>query len=207
VRVVAASNIDLTKAKAQGRFREDLYYRLNVVPIHLPPLRERSDDIPTLAQHFLVKYAQRNQKECPRLSSEALDAMGRYRWPGNVRELENAMERALLLAQDGQVTPNELTPQIVEAHHRLAPEVQTLSHLPYAEAKQSAVHTFERRYLGALMRKSSGNVSEAARAAGMDRSNFRRLLRAHGVDNEGAMQLDEGTDEIIPRPMSPDRTN
>jgi len=198
VRVVAATNIDLAKAKAQGRFREDLYYRLNVVPIHLPPLRERPDDILGLAQHFLVKYAQRNHKETPRLSNEALEVMRRYRWPGNVRELENAMERALLLTQEGVVTPDELNPQIAEAHHRLSPEIRTLSHLPYAEAKQSAVHTFERRYLGALMRKSSGNVSEAARAAGMDRSNFRRLLRAHGVDNEGAMQLDDEGDEPPP---------
>jgi len=107
-------------------------------------------------------------------------------------------DRALLLTQEGVVTPNELTPQIAEAHHRLAPEIRTLSHLPYSDAKQSAVHTFERRYLGALMRKSAGNVSEAARAAGMDRSNFRRLLRAHGVDNEGAMQLDEGSSDDLP---------
>jgi len=199
VRVVAATNVDLGKAKAQGRFREDLYYRLNVVPIHLPPLRERPDDILGLAQHFLVKYAKRNQKETPRLSSEALDVMRRYRWPGNVRELENTIERALLLTQEGVVTPNELNPQIADAHHRLSPEVRTLSHLPYAEAKQSAVHTFERRYLGAMMRKSAGNVSEAARAAGMDRSNFRRLLRAHGVDNEGAMRLDDASgDDLSP---------
>ena len=194
VRVVAATNIDLAKAKASGKFREDLYYRLNVIPILLPPLRARPDDIAVLAQHFLAKYAQRNQKPMPRLSDEALSLLRRYRWPGNVRELENAMERALLLTQGLQITPDELPPQISEAPDRFAPETQTLSHLPYADAKQQAVHTFERRYLGALMRKSTGNVSEAARSAGMDRSNFRRLLRAHGVENDGAVALDENGD-------------
>ena len=191
VRVVAASNVDLAKAKAQGRFREDLFYRLNVVPIELPPLRARPDDIAILAEHFLAKYAQRNQKPVPRLSDEALATLRRYRWPGNVRELENAMERALLLTQGTLVTPSELPPQVADSPDRLAPETQTLSHLHYTEAKQRALHAFERRYLGALMRKSAGNVSEAARSAGMDRSNFRRLLRAHGVENNGTVQLDE----------------
>ena len=179
VRVVAATNVDLAQAKQRGKFREDLFYRLNVIPIRLPALRDRIEDIPLLAHHFVKKYASRNGKEPPQIVDETLALLKRYRWPGNVRELENAMERAIVLASSEVLSPSELPSQIAEAPDRFAPEAGVLSNLPYAEAKQSAIHSFERRYLGALMRRSEGNISVAARFAGMDRSNFRRLLRAH----------------------------
>lgn len=122
------------------------------------------------------------------LTPEAPAALRRYRWPGNVRKLENAMERAVLLARDGKVGPAELPAQVSEGTSRLAAEPDVLSSLPYAQAKQSAMHAFETRYLGALMRKTEGNLSEAARLAGMDRSNFRRLLKANGIDSSGSVQ-------------------
>jgi DNA-binding NtrC family response regulator len=183
VRVVAASNIDLAKAKDEGRFRTDLFYRLNVVPIHLPPLRERPDDIGALAQHFLIKHATRNGSAPPRLSAEALAVLRRYRWPGNVRELENAMERALVFADGDHIGPAVLPPQVLEtAGGELAIEDSVHPNLRYADAKRQALRVFEQRYLGALMQRSKGNVSAAARAAGMDRPNLRRLLKAQGID-------------------------
>ncbi|HUB08574.1 MAG TPA: sigma-54 dependent transcriptional regulator, partial [Myxococcales bacterium] len=175
VRVVAATNVDLKAARAKGKFREDLFYRINVIAIRLPPLRERIEDLPALASHFVARAAERAKKAVPQLTADALTALRRYRWPGNVRELENAMERAVLLAHDGKIGPAELPSQVGESTSRVAPEADVLSSLPYAQAKQSALHTFEKRYLGALMRKTEGNLSEAARLAGMDRSNFRRL--------------------------------
>ncbi len=190
VRVVAATNVDLTAARAKGRFREDLFYRLNVIAIRLPPLRERIEDLPALAFHFLGRAAGRAKKPAPELTQEALAALRRYPWPGNVRELENAIERAVLLCREGRITPAELPAALAESDAAGAPPPmpEVLSGLPYTQAKQSALNTFEKRYLGALMRKAQGNLSEAARLAGMDRSNFRRLLKANGIDPTGAVQ-------------------
>jgi DNA-binding NtrC family response regulator len=188
VRVVAATNIDLAAARARGKFREDLFYRLNVIAIRLPALRERSEDIPALAHHFVIRAAARAHRPPPTLDDEVLAVLRRYRWPGNVRELENAIERAVILARGDKITVADLPPQISGAPDRLAPDTQVLSDLPYTQAKQSALHAFEKRYLGALMRKTEGNLSEAARQAGMDRSNFRRLLKANGIDASGTVQ-------------------
>ena len=189
VRVIAATNVDLASARADGRFREDLYDRLNVIAIRLPALRERGEDIPLLAHHFLAKSAARARKPPPRLADDALELLCRYRWPGNVRELENAMERAVILCAGDTLGVADLPPQIARSSDRLAPDAEVLSELPYAQAKLSAIHTFEKRYLGALMRRTEGNLSEAARLADMDRSNFRRLLKANGIDSSGAVQL------------------
>jgi DNA-binding NtrC family response regulator len=188
VRVIAATNIDLAAARARGKFRDDLFYRLNVIAIRLPALRERSEDIPALAHHFIAKSAARAHRPPPTLSNEVLALLRRYRWPGNVRELENAMERAVVLTRGAEITTAELPLQILGTPERIAPDAQVLSDLPYAQAKQSALHSFEKRYLGALMRKTEGNLSEAARLAGMDRSNFRRLLKANGIDSSGSVQ-------------------
>ncbi len=189
VRVVAATNVDIKAARAKGKFRDDLFYRLNVIAIRMPPLRERADDIPALVQHFVGRAAARAKKAPPALDDEILPLLRRYRWPGNVRELENAIERAVVLsAGRGRLVATDLPPQITRSPDRLAPEALVLSDLPYASAKQSALHAFETRYLGALMRKTEGNLSEAARLAGMDRSNFRRLLRANGIDSTGSVQ-------------------
>ncbi len=207
VRVVSATNVDLKAAQAKGKFREDLYYRINVIAMRLPPLRERLEDLPALAHHFVARASARANKPVPELTAEALAALRRYRWPGNVRELENAIERAVLLGRDGTIGPTELPAHVGQSSSRLAPETEVLSSLPYAQAKQSALHTFEKRYLGALMRRTEGNLSEAARLAGMDRSNFRRLLKANGIDSSGAVQAiaaaGEETVEIPSRDAAP----
>ncbi len=187
VRVVAATNTDLEEARARGNFREDLYYRLAVITLKLPPLRERVEDIPLLVHHFLARAAARARKPPPELADDVLPALRRYPWPGNVRELENAIERAVILAR-GPIGVADLPPHVARPPGKIAPEVEVLSDLPYLEARRSAMHAFELRYLGALLRKAAGNVSEAARLAGMDRSNLRRLLRQHGIDATGSGQ-------------------
>ncbi|MHB1843945.1 MAG: sigma-54 interaction domain-containing protein, partial [Deltaproteobacteria bacterium] len=188
VRVLAATNVDLASARSKGKFRDDLYDRLNVIAIRIPPLRERGEDIPLLAHHFLRRSAERQRKAAPKLGEDVMELLLRYPWPGNVRELENAMERAVILCPGEALSPGDLPSQIAENESRSAPDAEVLSELPYTQAKLAAVSAFERRYLGALMRRTQGNLSEGARLAGMDRSNFRRLLKASGIDASGSVQ-------------------
>jgi DNA-binding NtrC family response regulator len=188
VRVVAATNVDLAEKITAGRFREDLYYRLNVIPIELPALRERRDDVPILAQHFLRKFARKSGKEIRRLSPEALAALTAFGWPGNVRQLENAIERAVVLARGDELTVDDLPDAMGEkavakpadTGNAIDVVARALADVPYAEAKRRVVRDFDRAYALHLLERSNGNVSEAARLAGLDRSNFRRVLRKHG---------------------------
>jgi two-component system response regulator HydG len=188
VRVIAATNVDLTEKISAGRFREDLYYRLNVIQIRLPALRERREDVPILAQHFLRKFAKQTGKEVRRFTPEALAALGRYGWPGNVRQLENAIERAVVLAGSEQLGVGDLPETLAKEDERTTVEAsdaidvvaRTLLEVPYPEAKRRLLRDFARAYAAGLLERSNGNVSEAARLAGLDRSNFRRVLRKHG---------------------------
>jgi DNA-binding NtrC family response regulator len=182
VRVIAATNVDLNRAREAGRFREDLYYRLNVIGIHLPPLRDRPGDVPLLAQHFLKVYVQKSQKKVTGISPSAMEALTCNRWVGNVRELENVIERAVVLTPREIIDPDDLPPSFRQAQKGGGDvEVASLAHLPYAEAKRLAMRAFERRYLSSLLERHEDNVSSAARAAGVDRSNFRRLLKQYEV--------------------------
>jgi DNA-binding NtrC family response regulator len=188
VRVVAATHRNLEQAMAAGTFREDLYYRLNVVTIELPPLRKRVEDIPLLAHHFLRRAASRIGKPVSRLEPEALAALQAWRFPGNVRELENAMERAVLLCQGEAVRREDLPPAVGQAAASSQPVPSTgedpvgLSHLPFAQAKELNLAAFERIYLRGLLRRHGNNIAHAAQGAGMDRSNFRRLMRRAGIE-------------------------
>jgi DNA-binding NtrC family response regulator len=191
VRVIAATNVDLKTRIADGRFREDLYYRLRVVVIGLPPLRERVEDIPLLAQHFVHKYAERANRPVRVISPAALEILSAQPWQGNVRELENAIEHAVVFCTGEQIEPAHL-PFVPEA-----PRVPTIPavpadapppgsngaifDLPFAAAKARALQAFESSYFRALLEQSAGNVSEAARRAGLDRSNFRRAARRAGI--------------------------
>jgi DNA-binding NtrC family response regulator len=197
VRILAATNVDLARAVAEGRFREDLFYRLNVIPIHIPPLRERTEDIPLLAYHFLRKQCARHDKGNLRFEPEALQALCNHLWPGNVRELENLVERVVILSQREALTRADL-PDGLGGGSAAAREVDqtTLAHLPFAQAKSLSTRAFERRYLAAVLERSGGVISAAARAAGVDRSNFRRLLKqadvAAGAD---PLEAEPGSDE------------
>jgi len=199
VRVIAATHRDLPKLVKAGRFREDLFYRLNVIAIPLPPLRDRVEDVPLLAHHFLRRYAERLQKKVKTLAPEAVELLCGYRWPGNVRELENAIERAVVLARGDSVTPVDLPPAVTG---RTAPLIRDLPAsadesawltMSYAAAKEQALRRFEKTYVEALMKSCENNISAAARKAGMDRSNFKRVLRKYRQDVEA------DTEDDLPR--------
>jgi two-component system response regulator HydG len=190
VRVVAATNVDLRSRIQAGTFREDLFYRLNVVAIRLPALRDRREDIPLLTQHFLQKYAARAGRQVVHVSPEALRVLQQHPWPGNVRELENAIEYAVVFCRGDTITPSDLpfasSTNPNDSHVLIAPQTglilpASIADLPYKEAKQQALAAFEEAYFSALLVRASGNVSEAARQAGLDRSNFRRASKRAGV--------------------------
>jgi two-component system response regulator HydG len=198
VRVIAATHRDLPKLVKAGRFREDLFYRLNVIAIPLPSLRDRIEDVPLLAHHFLRRYAERLAKKVKTLSPEAVELLCGYRWPGNVRELENAIERAVVLSRGDAITPTDLPPAITG---RTAPLIRELPSggedaawltMSYAAAKEQALRRFEKTYVDALMKACDNNISAASRKAGMDRSNFKRVLRKYRQDVEP-----DGEDEVV----------
>jgi DNA-binding NtrC family response regulator len=199
VRVIAATHRDLPKLVRAGRFREDLFYRLNVINIQLPALRERVEDVPLLAHHFLRRYADRLGKKVRTLAPEAIELLCGYRWPGNVRELENAVERAVVLCRADSVTPGDLPPAITGRTAPLVRDAPAAGEdaawltMSYAAAKEQALRRFEKSYVEALMRACDNNISAAARKAGMDRSNFKRVLRKYRTDVEpDAGDTDEG---------------
>jgi len=168
VRVISATNKDLRKAIEKQEFREDLYYRLNVVSIELPPLRERKEDIPLLAEHFLHKFAMENQKEITGFSPEAMEFVLDYEWPGNVRELENAVERAVILAKDSIITIADL-PQENLSQVRLASTGKNLKEV-------------EKNHVLNVLRETGGNYSEAARILGISRMTLYNKAREYGFD-------------------------
>ncbi|MGE0869735.1 MAG: sigma-54-dependent transcriptional regulator [Kofleriaceae bacterium] len=185
VRVIAATHVDLAGAVERNLFRQDLFYRLNVIVVSVPPLRERLDDLPLLAAHFLRKHGGR---AAPGLSPDALEAMTGYNWPGNVRELENALTHAIALHHGEVIHPESLPATIVGRTNGGSGESRVLRDdeklAPLTEAKRRASASFEKSYLIAAMRRAKGSVSEAARIAGLDRTNFRRLLQRHKLDPE-----------------------
>ncbi|HET7502732.1 MAG TPA: sigma-54 dependent transcriptional regulator [Kofleriaceae bacterium] len=187
VRVVAATHVNLTEAVAAGRFREDLFYRLNVVALRVPPLRERLEDVPLLAAHFLRKHC---GPAAPMLTPEALDALVSDPWPGNVRELENALIHAIAFQRGSAIGIESLPPHIgargpavrAASAQNTADDGEPL--LPLGEAKRQMNATWERSYLLKVLERAHGSVSEAARIAGIDRTNLRRLLKRHAIRSD-----------------------
>jgi len=168
VRVISATNKDLRKAIEKQEFREDLYYRLNVVNIELPPLRERKEDIPLLAEHFLHKFAMENRKEVTELSPEAIESLLAYDWPGNVRELENAIERAIILSKDSPITTADL-PQ------------ENLSLVGAASIGKN-LKEVEKSHILNVLRETGENYSEAARILGVSRMTLYNKAKEYGFD-------------------------
>ncbi len=187
VRVIAATHRDLRRMVERGEFREDLYYRLNVILVPLPALRDRSEDIPSLARHFIEKHCALAERELLGVHPEALDRLVGHGWPGNVRELENVIERAVVLAQSDTITVDLLPLEVRKSSSAAAslgrsslvePSAVVETQLAFNDAR----NTFERRYLRTLLSATSGNSTEAARIAGVDRSNLRRLFKRHAID-------------------------
>jgi len=183
VRAIAATNVDLRDKIARGEFREDLYYRLNVVPIELPPLRRRRVDIPLLAHHFLRKYAERAGRNVQRFSPDALRWLQVQPWPGNVRELANAIEHAVVFARGETIEQADFPDK---GDQELGPgssiQEPTFRGLSYRDAKARAIEAFEIAYFRDVLAQTKGNISEAARQAGLDRSNFRRAAKRAGIE-------------------------
>jgi two-component system response regulator AtoC len=183
VRVIAATHRDLKAEVQAGRFREDLFYRLNVFPVRLPPLRERREDVPLLAAHFLAKHANALRRPLSGFDPEALRALAGYPWPGNVRELENAVERAVALAEGERVTVRDLPPDVTGGQAGAIPP-ELLAAMPYRDAVDLARDRVSREYLAALLLEFEGNVTRAAERAGMERESLHRLLKRYGVRSD-----------------------
>lgn len=183
VRVISATNKDLKKLIAVGRFREDLFYRLHVIGIHLPPLRERPEDIPALAYHFLNRYNKKMGKRISEISLEAMQALQNYPWVGNVRELENVMERCAVLTRGEVIRAQDLPPQFFAASRLTEDKKEAdFSRFPYKEAKLRALEIFNKNYILHLLKQTGGNISLASSRAGMDRSNFKKIIRKYEID-------------------------
>jgi DNA-binding NtrC family response regulator len=178
VRVIAATNVDLEAAVASGDFREDLYYRLNVVQLHLPPLRERREDLTVLSGYFLKEAASASGRDVPKFSPDAWSALERYDWPGNIRQLRNVMHRLVALDDDGQVAISDLPGEVRRGDGALRSNGRQGTPLPleYQEAKEEATRQFMLEYLDRLLDVHEGNVSRAARTAGVSRRTLHRWL-------------------------------
>ena len=176
VRVITATNLDIEKAVNTGKVRQDLYYRLNIIPLKLPPLRERREDILPLADHFLDRCAAKFRKRVTGFAPEAMQKLLLHDWPGNVRELEHAVERATALSSRSIIQSSDLTLSFGVGGDGLA------NHVSFKAAKAKVVAEFERTYLQALLMAYNGNVTRAAEAAHKDRGALCQLLRKHHID-------------------------
>ena len=180
IRVIAATNQDLSKAVADGRFREDLFYRINVIPIALPPLRERREDIPLLAEHFLTKYTEQMEKQITGISREAMDLLMHHEWPGNIRELENAIERAVALEGTPTILPDSLPATVRGDSTRAA--IAPTKELPESGFDLEAhVQGIERGYIAEALRRAGGVQVKAADLLGMSFRSFRYYVKKYNL--------------------------
>jgi len=178
VRIIAATNVILSQVVKEGKFREDLFYRLNVFSVELPPLRERKEDIPLLVTYFINKFVQQQKKNLRGISSEAMDVLANYSWPGNVRELRNVLERAVILAED-RITPEHL-PKFSEPKPPFSlPSPLTL---PFSEARDKLLADLEKEYILQALAKSKGNKAKAARALNINYRTLYEKMKKYGLE-------------------------
>jgi two-component system response regulator AtoC len=175
VRIIGATNLDLEPLVKQGRFREDLFYRLNVVAVTLPPLRDRREDIPLLAHHFLYRYAEENQKSISHISPEAVTYLSQYAWPGNVRELENTIERAVILTAHPIILPEDLPVRIIEAVSGKKPPAPE-EPFPFPAEKPLSLRDVEKSYVLRVLKETGGNKKKTAEILGIDRTTLYRII-------------------------------
>jgi two-component system nitrogen regulation response regulator NtrX len=185
VRVLSATARNLSEEIAAGRVREDLFYRLNVVPVRIPPLRERREDIPEMVHYFLARFAAERHMPTPDMSDEAMAALQAHDWPGNVRQLRNIIERTIILAPGDRVACIDvdlLPPETLENQNAMGGSTAAVAIMgsPLREARES----FEREYLKIQIRRFSGNISRTASFIGMERSALHRKLKALGIGDK-----------------------
>jgi transcriptional regulator with GAF, ATPase, and Fis domain len=178
VRIVAATNVDLRRAVEEGRFREDLFYRLNVIAVQLPPLRQRKEDVPALVTHFVEKYSKENDKPVAGVTPEGLQALMDYDWPGNVRELENVIERGVVLTTSGTIGRD-----LIPDHVRTAPSfhVPHLAVPPEGISLRDVIANFERRLIESTLESTGGVQKEAARLLGLKPTTLNEMIKRHSI--------------------------
>lgn len=184
VRIISATNKDLAKKVMEGSFREDLYYRLNVINIAMPALRERKEDIPLLANFFLKKYAQETDKEVTEISSFAMDCLMNYHFPGNIRELENIIERGVALAKTSIMLPDSLDISLHKTEEQQKGPSREITLPPEGMLLDAVLATYERAYIEEALRVSRGSMKEAARLLGVTYKSIRLRLEKYGIDKQ-----------------------
>ena len=177
-RVISSTNIDLNKAISEGQFIEDLFWRLNVITIEMPSLKNRKEDIELLVNHFIAKFSKKSNKDVKGILKESINILKKHNWPGNIRELQNVIERAMSLTDKQYITPADLPEHIRESFS----SDDYIKDLPFKEAKKIWVESFEKKYFSDLLKDANGNISGAARKAGIDRKTIYRIMRRHGLD-------------------------
>jgi DNA-binding NtrC family response regulator len=180
VRVLAATNRSLLQLVKEGTFREDLYYRLNVVKIDLPPLRDRTEDIPLLAAHFVEKYSRRDEPP-KQISPQAMDVLLQYRWPGNIRELENAIERACVTTMNGMIMPENLPSQVLEPAEAATPFEIDMTR-PLGDLLREATSKIEEQYIRRALEQSHGNVGRCAKICGLSRRSISAKIVEYAIN-------------------------
>ncbi|MDY6830385.1 MAG: sigma-54 dependent transcriptional regulator [Thermodesulfobacteriota bacterium] len=185
VRIIASTNQDLQTKIQKGEFREDFFFRLNVLPIHLPPLRERREDITLLVTHLLEKHRVKLNRPHKQVSAELLRVFMDYPWPGNIRELENVIVQGLMFSKSDEILPEDI--QFRDGANRSVPSGAgrpKFSDLPYKEAKESFLTDFNHSYIGRLLEKTGGNVTQAARECGLERQALQQIMRRYDIHGE-----------------------
>jgi DNA-binding NtrC family response regulator len=183
VRIIAATNTDLKEMCDEGKFRKDLYYRLNVFPVEVPPLRERIEDIPHFVKVFLEKMNRFNSKEIHDIDPQVTEAFEGYLWPGNIRELENLIERAYILETCSVLSPESFPSELFGSEPPLT-RVSTDTHLTLAQVRHRGVEEIERRYLEDLLTGSKGKIKDVAEKAGITTRQLHKLMKKLGIRKE-----------------------
>ncbi|TLD40803.1 MAG: Response regulator of zinc sigma-54-dependent two-component system [Candidatus Jettenia ecosi] len=190
VRIIAATNQDLLKGVQEREFREDLYYRLNVINIKMPPLRERKEDIPLLVKHFIEKYNKKENKQIKGISPEVEKEFYHYNWPGNVRELENIIERAITLTHEDIISVQVILP-LVKKEEKNELTGDALFAWPYKEARRKAIDFFNIKYITNILNKTNGNVTYAAKESGIERQYLQRMLKRYDIKSRNIIMEED----------------
>jgi two-component system response regulator AtoC len=194
VRILATTNRDLETAIAAGTFRSDLYYRLNVVRIHLPPLRERMEDVPLLAEHFLRAFCEKTKRTLRGIGHDAMNALACYPWPGNVRELANVIERAAVMATGDHITAVDLPVDPALARQTGAAGQPNLD-LPFKEGRQQVIAEYEKSYMVNCLRRYKGNIGQCAQHCGVDSKTFYRKMLDYDLDKRVFRKLGDAVEQ------------
>jgi len=179
-RIISATNVDIKEAIAREKFREDLYFRLNVIEVKIPPLRERTEDIPLLAEYLVQKYSEQQQLPVPKkLSQAALEKLISFRWPGNIRELENVIQRTVVISESETITAADLNIETVPVRDK---GDDSLYNIRYADAKTRVLGDFQREYIKRLLKRFKGNISRASRESGLTRAALYQIIRKYDLN-------------------------